>query len=183
MTNLDSTNARILEILQGDARTSVSDIARQIQRAESTTRERIALLEKRGIVTGYRALVDAKRLGYAVHAVVRADCDMGKLPELARMLRLIPNVTSVHMTTGDKPIRIELFASDMTELEHVVAKRITPLSLHDLEIGLVVQEIVPARAAPVRLEGQTIAAPAEVPAIEPKPSAFAPVPVTPRMRW
>ena len=180
---MDGTNARILEILQRDARTSVSDISRQIHRAESTTRERMALLEKRGIVTGYRALVDSKQLGYTVHAVVRADCDMGRLPELGRQLRTIPNVTSAQMTTGEKPIRIEVFAADMNELEQVIAKRISPLNLRDLEVGLVVQELVPSRPAPLRVEGQP--APVSVPEAQPQPapatSAFATVP--PRMRW
>lgn len=181
MSTMDGTNARILEILQKDARTSVSDIARQIHRAESTTRERIALLEKRGVLLGYRARVDPKRMGYNVHAVVRADCDMGRLPELSRILRSIPNVTSAQMTTGEKPIRIEVFAADMTELEQVIAKRIAPLSLRDLEIGLVVQDLVPERSAPMRVEGQP--QPTSVPEVAPAPLPLPVATAPPRMRW
>lgn len=151
---LDRINTRLLEILQKDARTSVSDIARILQRAESTTRERLALLEKRGFITGYQAVVDPAKLGYRIQAIIRADCDMGQLPELGRRLRAVPNVVSAQMTTGPKPIRIEVVADDLTKLEEVVSKRISGLQLRDVEIGLIVQKLVENRPPPVRMDGQ-----------------------------
>lgn len=150
---LDRINAKLLEILQKDARTSVSDMARILQRAESTTRERLALMEKRGFVTGYQAVVDPAKLGYRIQAIIRADCDMGNLPELGRKLRAIPNVTAAQMTTGPKPIRIEVIAEDLSKLEEIVSKRIAPLQLRDVEMGLIVQKLVESRPPPVRMEG------------------------------
>jgi Lrp/AsnC family transcriptional regulator, leucine-responsive regulatory protein len=159
---LDRINARLLEILQKDARTSVSELARVLQRAESTTRERLALLEKRGFITGYQAVIDPVKVGYRIQAIIRADCDMATLPELGRRLRTIPNVVSAQMTTGPKPIRIEVVADDLSKLEEVVSKRISPLQLRDVEIGLIVQKLVETRPPPIRMEGQTEALPLPV---------------------
>lgn len=149
---LDRTNVRLLELLQKDARTTISELARTLNRAESTMRERVASLEKRGFITGYRAVVDPLKIGYRVHALIRADCDMRLIPELAKRLHAIPNVVRAHMTTGPKPLRIEVLADDLAQLEQMVEKRIAPLQLRDIEIGLVVQSLVENRQVPLRTE-------------------------------
>lgn len=180
---LDRTNVRLLELLQKDARTTISELARTLNRAESTMRERVASLEKRGFITGYRAVVDPLKIGYRVHALIRADCDMRLIPELAKRLHAIPNVVRAHMTTGPKPLRIEVLADDLGQLEQMVEKRIAPLQLRDIEIGLVVQNLVDTRQVPLRTESGEAAlpltAPSEAaPATEPGPartaSAFTP---------
>lgn len=151
---LDRVNARLLEILQKDARTSVSDMARILQRAESTTRERLAVLEKRGFVQRYEAVVDPAKIGYGIQAFLRADFDMADLPELGRRLRGVPNVLSAHLTTGPKPIRIDVVAKDLGALEELVSKHIAPLHLRDIEIRLIVQKLVEPRPPPVYADGE-----------------------------
>jgi DNA-binding Lrp family transcriptional regulator len=149
---LDRTHLRLLEILQKDARTPISELARILHRAESTVRERVASLERRGYLTGYHALVDPAKLGYRVHAVVRAECDTRTIPELARRLEGVPNFYRAYLTTGAKPLRIEILAEDLPHLERLVETHLVPLGIQELEVGLVVQDLLGDRQVPLRAD-------------------------------
>lgn len=161
MVQLDSTNLRLLELLQEDARTSIIDLARAVDRAESTVRERIAALEREGVLLGYRALVDPEKLGHRARAVVRAGGDRRRFLELAKRLAAIPNVVGAQLTTGPKPLLIEIVAESLPRLEQVVEERLAPLELEGLEMQVVLRAVVGPRPLPVH------AAPAGPPAAVP----------------
>ena len=60
---LDDIDLRILGLLQEDCRTSLVRIGEQVGLSAPAVLERIKKLEAAGIVTGYRAILDARRLG------------------------------------------------------------------------------------------------------------------------
>jgi Lrp/AsnC family leucine-responsive transcriptional regulator len=148
MATLDRTNLQLLELLQTNARASISDLARVVNRGESTVRERIASLERDGVLQGYRALVDTNRLGYQARALLRAACDPRQVPQLVKKLEAIPNVTNAMLTTGSKPLYVEVVTSDLAGLEQLLEQRIAPLELQSLETGVVLQSIVDQRPVP-----------------------------------
>jgi DNA-binding Lrp family transcriptional regulator len=171
MVHLDNTNLRLVELLQAEARTSVIDLARAVDRAESTVRERIAGLERDGVLRGYRALVDPEKLGLRARAVVRADCDRRRVPEVAKRLAAIPNVVSATLSTGARPLTIEILAESMPRLEQVLEERIAPLELEDVEVDLVLRHLVEPRP-PALLPGTPAQVePAEFPLALPLPGA------------
>ena len=62
---LDRYDRQILEILQSDGRISNQDLADRIGLSPSPCLRRVRTLEEAGLITGYRALLDAKKqLGY-----------------------------------------------------------------------------------------------------------------------
>lgn len=150
MVLLDQTNLYLLELLQKDARTSIIDLSRAVNRAESTVRERITALEREGILKGYRARVDAEKLGFHAQALLRADCDLRHVPDLAKRLEAIPHVTGAMLTTGSKPLVVTVMAENLPRLEQMLEKRIAPLGLERIEAALVVHTLVESR--PVALQ-------------------------------
>jgi DNA-binding Lrp family transcriptional regulator len=151
MVQLDSTNLRLLEMLQSDARTSIIDLARSVERAESTVRERIASMERDGVLKGYKALVDPEKLGFRARALIRADCDRRRLPDVTRRLAAVPHVVSVTLSTGAKPLLVELLAESPARLEHILEERIAPLELDGVEVELVLRSLVEPRALPAAI--------------------------------
>lgn len=169
MAQLDATNLRLLALLQEDARASVTDLARAVDRAESTVRERLAALERDGVLLGYRALIDPAKLGFQIRAIARAGCDRRSVPEVARRLAAIPYVVRVDMVSGPKPLLVELVADSLTRLERVLEERLAPLELEGLELDIVLRPLVPPRPPP------TVGAPGPpAPAPRPHPVALAP---------
>lgn len=143
---LDRTNLRMLELLQQDGRMSITDLAATVNRAESTVRERLVSLERHGIIRGFHADVDMRRIGYTTHAFLQADCKLGSVSELAKRLESVPNITRATLTTGPKPLVMEVWAQNLTQLEQILEKRIAPLELERIESRLVVQQLVEGRS-------------------------------------
>ncbi len=153
--NADRINLRLVDLLQKDARQSISELSRQLGRSESTIRERLASLERGGAVRRYEAIVDPRWLGYEVRAIVRADPPEPASPNLAKDLASIPNVVMAMATTGDRPLRIHLVARNLADLERVVEERLGPLGLRRVETGAVMQWLVEPRPPSVPVEVAT----------------------------
>lgn len=149
MLRLDTTNLRLIELLQRDARISTTELARLVSRSESAVRERVASLEAAGVLVGYRALVDPEPLGYRTHGLLRASCDFRQLPEITKHLEAVPGILSVRLTTGPKPLRLEVRTESPARLEQLMERRIASLELEGLEVALVVRELVPPRPLPM----------------------------------
>lgn len=149
MARLDSVNRTLLDLLQKDGRMSYSDIARAIKRAESTVRERVAHLESTGIVRGYRAVVDSAKLGLNVRALLRADCNLGAVHELTKKLLAIPQVQDARLTTGPKPLRVDVVVENLDQLAKILETRLAPLGLTSIEVSVVVETLVDSRPVPV----------------------------------
>ncbi len=148
---LDRTNLHLMELLQRDARVDTSELARLVNRTESTVRERLANLEREGVVRGYGAVIDPARLGFPIHAHVRAESGLRGLHQLRDQLSALPLVTGAALTTGSKPLRLELRAESPEHLERFLENRLAPLGLQRLETGLVIDDLVPPRPLPLGL--------------------------------
>lgn len=142
---MDTTNRKILEVLTRDARMSYADLARAVGRAESTVRERVGALERRGVIKGYQAVVDTAEIGLTARGIVRASFDLRNIKALESALQAIPQVRRVVLSTGAHPLLVEIAAKDLMDFEHILEERLAPLELSNVETDLFVREIVAER--------------------------------------
>ena len=70
MYKLDSIDKKILDILQDNARDSASNIAEIIGMSIPSVTDRIRKLQEFGIIKGFKAVIDSKKLGYDVGAII-----------------------------------------------------------------------------------------------------------------
>ena len=66
MRHMDETDQKILRILQDNARTSLKDMGEKTFLSSPAVSSRIAKLERSGVITGYRGLIDSEKLGYHI---------------------------------------------------------------------------------------------------------------------
>src|ERR1044071_8239546 len=98
---LDERDAKILEILQKDGRTTNVELARVVELTPSTTLERVRKLEERGLIKGYTALVDphALDLGLVAFIFIRVEdaADLvGGAEATAESMAALPSVLELH---------------------------------------------------------------------------------------
>ncbi|MDE2317495.1 MAG: AsnC family transcriptional regulator, partial [Xanthomonadaceae bacterium] len=74
---LDTKDWQLLEALQRDARLGYAELGRKVKLSAPAVAERVKRLEDAGVISGYRAVVEPKRLGYRIEAMVRLRCDGG----------------------------------------------------------------------------------------------------------
>lgn len=113
---------RLIEALKEDARRSLRELARVLDVSTSTVRNHLRELEERGVIEGYRPVVDYAALGYTLVTVTRikarGDAIPGIVDELVRDSRL----THVYEITGDFDVMaVGRFRSD-TEMNREIKR-------------------------------------------------------------
>jgi DNA-binding Lrp family transcriptional regulator len=73
MAAMDETDRQIVEALRADGRMSMRALADQIHISRASAYARVARLEREGVITGYTAIIDPVRYGYALSAYVYLD--------------------------------------------------------------------------------------------------------------
>ena len=116
----DKTDARLLAELQGDARLTNAELGRRVSLSPPAVADRLRRLERDGVITGYRAEVDAKALGYTLGAIIRIRPSARQLPKVAELARESPEVVECHRITGEDCFFLKLYLRDIEHLEEVV---------------------------------------------------------------
>ncbi len=99
--DLDDLDLSILRELNADARKSFRDIARELGISISTVSNRVKRLEQDGVVQGYAPILDEKRLGYEILAVIGVQISKGKLLEVQRRVAKDERTVDVFDVTGE----------------------------------------------------------------------------------
>jgi DNA-binding Lrp family transcriptional regulator len=87
VSGLDHIDRGIIEILSQRARISLKQLAGAVGLASPTVAERLKRLEERSYILGYTAVLDQRRLGYPLQALVRINPVPGSLHEVERMIQ------------------------------------------------------------------------------------------------
>lgn len=99
--SLDELDVRILRALTVDARKSYREVARALGVSIGTVSSRVKRMETAGVITGYAPLIEPKRLGYDIVAVIGIKISRGKLLEVQKRLAREERVFGVYDVTGE----------------------------------------------------------------------------------
>jgi Lrp/AsnC family leucine-responsive transcriptional regulator len=117
---LDETDRRILEELEADGRLTMAELGRRVTLSPPAVAERVQRLERSGVITGYKAVIDPKAIGYPLAAVVRvrpASRQLHKIPEVAVAT---PEVVECYRITGDDCFFVKLHLRSIDDLEEIL---------------------------------------------------------------
>ena len=126
---IDGIDKKILRALMEDARTPVLEIARQVGISGAAIHQRLRKLEKSGLLSGSKFIINPKILGYTTMAFVGIFLDKAmNNPDAVRQLKKIPEVLECHYTTGNWSILVKILCKDNEHLMHVLNKDIQTIS-------------------------------------------------------
>ncbi len=117
---LDATNLRILEELQRDGRVSLAELGRRVGLSSPAVAERLRRLEGEGVITGYRAMIDPRKLGYGLGVAIRIRPAPRQLADVAKLARDTPEVIECHRVTGDDCYVMTAYVRDVEHLEALI---------------------------------------------------------------
>jgi Lrp/AsnC family transcriptional regulator for asnA, asnC and gidA len=121
----DGIDKEILRALMQDARTPILEIARQVGISGAAIHQRLRKLEKSGLISGSKFIINPKALGYTTMAFVGIYLDKAmNNPEAVKQLQKIPEVLECHYTTGNWSIFIKILCRDNEHLMHLLNKEI-----------------------------------------------------------
>ena len=116
----DATDWLLLEALQHDARLGYAELGRKVRLSAPAVAERVKRLEEAGVITGCRAVVEPKRLGYGIDAMVRLRCDGGICARVGVLVADIPEVLDCRRLAGEDSALLRVVAMSIAHLETVL---------------------------------------------------------------
>ena len=113
---LDEIDQRILQLLLKDSRIPLSHISMEVGISSPAIRERMNKLKQEGIIKGFSAIIDYKKLGLGLTAFIGLRMDESKCcqEDVFDELEKIPQVLEAHFTNGEEDVLVKV-VSENTE--------------------------------------------------------------------
>jgi Lrp/AsnC family leucine-responsive transcriptional regulator len=120
---LDDTDRGILTMLQEDCRAALARIGEHVGLSAPSVLERIKKLEAAGVITGYHATLDARRLGFDVTAFIGVIASHPNLiGTLERQLVALHGVLECHHVTGEYTLLLKVKTANTSSLEGLISQ-------------------------------------------------------------
>ena len=116
MIKLDKINREILSILQKNSSITNSDLSKEVGLAPATTLERVKKLEASGVIKGYVALVDQKKIGKPITAFVEISMinhSAAAIKEFSNEIVALSEVLECHHLAGDKDFLLKVVTENI----------------------------------------------------------------------
>ena len=144
---LDRYDQHILEILQADGRINNQDLADRIGLSPSPCLRRVRVLEESGLIIGYRALLDAKKLGLTLIALIHISMDKHTAERFAHfeaVVGLLPEVLECLLITGQNAdYQLKVAVRDMEHYQALLIDKLANITgVTGVHSSFVLREII-----------------------------------------
>jgi Lrp/AsnC family transcriptional regulator, leucine-responsive regulatory protein len=120
---VDDADRRIVDLLQRNARTTQSELAKAVGLSQPAVAERIKKLEERGVVTRYTARVDATELGVDVAAFIGVGIEHPKFFEaFTRKVKGLDEVLECHRVAGEDSYLLKVKTRNTRTLDRLLVE-------------------------------------------------------------
>lgn len=151
---LDRFDRQILTLLQADGRLSNQELAERIGLSPSPCLRRVRALEEAGLIAGYRAIVDGKKLGLTLMALVHISMDRHTPERFANFedrVSGLPEVLECLLITGQAAdYQLKVIVRDMDAYQDLLLNRITRIEgVTGVHSSFVLRRVLDRTALPV----------------------------------
>ncbi len=149
---LDSIDRRILDRLQSNAESSLSELADQVGVSKTPCWRRIQRLEKDGYIERRVALLNAEKLnvGLTVFIAIRTDQhSQDWLQTFQKAVQDIPEILGVYRTTGDIDYLLHAVVPDVRAYDGLYQRLIARVPLSDVSSFFVMEDVKHTTALPL----------------------------------
>ena len=117
---MDAIDYKILKILQKNARETASNISKEIHLSVSAVIERIRKMEETGVIKEYTIIVDEKKTGNEMTALMEVSLEHPKFfDSFADAIQKLEYIVSCYYQTGDFDLIIRISCHSSDELEEI----------------------------------------------------------------
>lgn len=151
---LDRYDRKILDVLQREGRISNQELAERIGLSPSPCLRRVRALEEVGVIAGYRAVLDASRLGLSLLALIHISMDRHTPERFANFearVAELPEVLECLLITGqDADYQLKVIVRDMEAYQVLLLNKITRIEgVSGVHSSFVMRRVVDTTALPL----------------------------------
>lgn len=150
---MDRIDRHTLALLQQDGRKKNSDLAKENSLAPSTMLDRVKKLEDKGIIKGYRAVVDPEKLGLNAQGFACISLDRHQVEDIQSLENKIKNISNVracYHITGRFDYLLHVVAPDLGDLGDLIKKELATIpGMGKIETFIVYGEVKSDQGWPI----------------------------------
>jgi len=147
VAKIDDTDRKIISELTAQGRITFAELGRRVNLSSPAVADRVQRLEREGVITGYRAELNPRALGYPLTAIVRVKPAPGQLAHIPELAAAIPQVGECHRITGEDCFYLTVHLRSIDELSELLDRF---LAHGETTTSLINASPVPRRDPPVR---------------------------------
>ena len=118
----DPIDYKLIDLLQQNARVTQMELAAAVGLSQPAVAERVRKLEQEGIITGYSARVDGRKLGKDIIAFIGVRIEHPKYNEgFGKKVLAIPDVLECHRITGPDSYLLKVVTEDTQSLDSLIS--------------------------------------------------------------
>lgn len=110
----------ILSVLSRDSRATISSIASKTKTSRDIVKYRIRRMEKAGVITGYRAFINLRKIGYNLYKIMLKLNNIFKVDEIINFCKKYPSYVEYMKVIGNRDLEIEFEVENKTELRNIL---------------------------------------------------------------
>lgn len=148
--DIDAVDRRILGELAVDGRVAFAEIGRRVSLSPPAVAERVQRLQRAGVITGYRAEIDPRALGYQLTAIIRIKPAPRQLPRIVELAAEIPEISECHRITGEDCFFLKVYLRSIDDLSGLLDRF---LVYGETTTSLINASPIPLRGPPVVRNG------------------------------
>lgn len=120
---MEDLDARIVTLLAADGRASFTDLSKATGLSVSAVHQRVRRLQERGVIRGFRAVVDHEAVGLALTALVSVTpYDASAPDDIPDRLRDIREIVACYSVAGDENYVLQVCVESPRALEDLLAR-------------------------------------------------------------
>ncbi len=120
MGEIDDVDRKILGALQKDARNSFKKIGREIGVSEATVFVRVKKLRDKGVLRGFKAIVDPSTIGKSLTAIMLIRAQPKSLPGMLDALKKLEDIYEIYDVTGQYYSIIKIRTGSTEQLSKII---------------------------------------------------------------
>jgi DNA-binding Lrp family transcriptional regulator len=120
MAGLDPTDLRLIAELKTDGRVSMRALAERLHISRAGCYSRVERLQQDGIITGYTALTDPKKLGQSLAAYVYVKVSQHSWQAVREMMAQVPEIEHGSLVAGENDLILFVRTTDTDSLRELV---------------------------------------------------------------
>ena len=151
--HLDMTDRTILDILQSDSSLTNVELSERVGLSPTSCLRRVRRLEELGIIRGYRADVDRRKLGYPILAFVQVTLNQqveSALETIEEAVRQRPEIINCYLITGDADYMLQVVAKDLDDYSRFMREHLTKIpAIQNIKSSFALDRVIVDSTIPV----------------------------------
>lgn len=126
----DSFDEKIIQCLANDGRITINEISEKINLSQTPVTRRLKKLETDGIIKGYSALIDEKKLGFGFSVFVQVRLERqidDELDQFEKKVNSLPEVVDCWLMTGKHDYLLRVVTRDIEDFERFLVGQLTKI--------------------------------------------------------